>query len=933
MIAKYALPALFAFWFVCLCGLVQAQPPVDYETKVRPILQNYCAGCHSDDDSEGDFSVSSFASMMKGSEHGVVLIPGDVKSSLMARVLTGQAKFKMPPEGETQPEQAEIDTLLAWIAGGAQGPDGEEPRYTKLNVPAIEPLNDLLPSITDVAYAPDGASIAIARYRQVDLVDAQTLKTIRSYKDHEGKVNRVLFSQDGQWLLTGSGIVGLKGTVTIFEVATGDVLQKMEGHSDVIYGVALSHDKTLMATSSYDRAVLVWNVAEGKIERSLTGHNGAIYDVAFNNDAQVLVSASADDTLKLWSPHTGQRLDTLGQPLLEQFVARFSPDDRFIFGAGRDNRIRQWRLVSKTVPKINPLINARYAHEQPIVDLACSRDSKILVSSSEDLSIKIWNARNLQLLGAYENQPAIGTAVDISPDANQIAVGRLDGSFELIPLKRNLSDVAQEDAENQVVIVDDAQSKMDILQEVEPNNSSAEAQSITIPAKVSGLIFSDKQPDEADADYFAFDAKAGEQFMLETNAARQKSPLDTKVEVLDAEGNAIPRVVLQAVRDSYFTFRGKDSTTSDDFRVHNWEEMEINELLYADGEVVKLWHYPRGPDSGFRVYPGQGSRWNYFDTTAYAHALQAPCYIVVPHPPGVSLTPNGLPDFTIYYENDDEATRKWGDDSQLLFTAPADGRYIARLSDVRGFAGADFNYEFTIRHAQPGFKVSLNGANSTIRPGSAQEFTLRADRHDGFEGEIRVEIDGLPPGFYATSPVVIQAGQLEALGNIYADADAPPPTAENAQKSKLIAKAVIHGKEVVADVNAFGEFKLGPAPRVKLRLARENETWEQAQAYGIGNPLELTIAPGEMIAAKVFSERNNYNGLIDFGKDDAGRGLPHGVFVDNIGLNGLMIRENENERTFYITAAKWVPEQTRLFYLRGNNVDGECSIPVILHVR
>ena len=38
----------------------------------------------------------------------------------------------------------------------------------------------------------------------------------------------------------------------------------------------------------------------------------------------------------------------------------------------------------------------------------------------------------------------------------------------------------------------------------------------------------------------------------------------------------------------------KDSDTSDDFRLQNWGEMEINEFLYAKGEVVKLWLYPRG---------------------------------------------------------------------------------------------------------------------------------------------------------------------------------------------------------------------------------------------------------------------------------------------------------------------------------------------------
>ena len=692
--------------------------------------------------------------------------------------------------------------------------------------------------------------------------------------------------------------------------------------------------KTLLATSSYGNEILIWDIETGEMIRRLDGHNGAVYDLDFDPSGKLLVSASADDTLKVWQVNTGKRLDTLGQPLREQFVGRVSPNGKFIYGAGRDNRIRQWRLISKESAKINPLVNARFAHEQPIVDLDLSADSMLLASSSEDLSLKFWNARSLRLIGAYENQPAIATAINFAPDGKSIAVGRLDGSFELLKVRRNL---AKSDADRplaETVVIDAPVGEMKSITDTEPNNTAQTAQAISIPAKIKGKIFSsEKTSSDADVDCFQFEAKKGERFVLETNASRQKSPLDTKIAIVDSNGQPIPRVLLQAVRDSYFTFRGKDSNTSDDFRVKNWEEMELNEFLYADGEVVKLWHYPRGPDSGFRVYPGKGNRWTYFDTTPNSHALSAPCFIVEPYPPGTLLTPNGLPVFTIHYENDDESTRKLGSDSRLLFTAPADGKFVTRLTDVRGFEGENFHYELTIRRAQPDFSVRLSGTNLTVRPGSATEFTLQATRNDGFDGAIRVEISDLPPGFHATTPIVIEAGQMEAKGNIFADANAPKPTAENAKKSKVSAFASINGKERKVAVNSFGEFKLGPAPRVQIRLGAVADSWEDAKQYSIDKPLELTIEPGQMIAAKVYSERNKYENLIDFGKDDAGRGLPHGVYVDNIGLNGLMIRKGENERTFYISAAKWVPNQTRKFFLRANNVDGECAVPVILHVK
>ena len=80
-------------------------------------------------------------------------------------------------------------------------------------------------------------------------------------------------------------------------------------------------------------------------------------------------------------------------------------------------------------------------------------------------------------------------------------------------------------------------------------------------------------------------------------------------------------------------------------------------------------------------------------------------------------------------------------------------------------------------------------------------------------------------------------------------------------------------------------------------------------------------------------ERNGFKGRVSFGNHDSGRNLPHGVYVDNIGLSGLLIVEGQNEREFFITADKWVPVTTRWFHIRTTAEKGIASFPIILHVR
>ena len=60
--------------------------------QVAPIFKKYCAGCHNDEDREGEFSLEIFASLQKGTEHGPAISPGRSQGQPMIRLLTGAAK-------------------------------------------------------------------------------------------------------------------------------------------------------------------------------------------------------------------------------------------------------------------------------------------------------------------------------------------------------------------------------------------------------------------------------------------------------------------------------------------------------------------------------------------------------------------------------------------------------------------------------------------------------------------------------------------------------------------------------------------------------------------------------------------------------------------------------------------------------------------------
>ena len=924
--------------FAVLRGAAAETKSPDFTKDVVPILAKYCSGCHNDNDLEGELSLVSFAKLQKGGEKGAVVVPNRADASLMIRMLTGDVEPAMPPEDNPQPTEAEINVLRTWIDAGAQGPDGEQSDYPELSTPKIPAAAGVHPYLTSLALSPDGKQLALGRYRHVELIDPTTRKLVATTKDLPGKINSISYSDDGKMFAAASGIPGLYGAATICKSSDGSIVSQIKGHKDALYDVCLSPNGELLATSSYDREIHLWTIVTGKLVRKFTGHNGAVYDLAFSKDGSILASASADATVKLWSVKTGERLDTLGQPESEQCAVAFSPDGNAVVAGGADRQLRLWQFVSRERPEINPLRFSRTAHDSSIVKLVFSPNGSKLVSASEGRELVLWDVAALTPIHRFEQQSDVVTGLAFEPNGDGFYLSRIDGSWKRYTLpqaeSKNLASAEKPSAVTDAAETDDKVSRIEVA-EYEPNNSAAAANSISGNSTTSGVI-SAAVKGEADADLFRFRAKKGEHFVLEINAARNKTPLDSKLEILDAAGKPIPRVLLQAVRSSYFTFRGHNSTDRNDFRMHGAGDMEFNEYVYANGEVMKLWMNPRGPDSGFLVYPGfNDPRFTYFGTTAITHALNETCYIVESHRPDETLIPNGLPQYTLYYENDDDGWRKLGSDSRIAFTSPADGDYLVRVSDVRGLGGDAYKYQLIVRPPRPDFNVKLVEKDRTVNAGSGKEFTVVATRKDEFDGEINLEINDLPPSFHVSSPLTVQAGQTTAYGVLYADADAPPPTPENGKKTKVVASAVVNGKLVKRKPLDFGEIKLAERPKLLVRVLPDSrgETNTPAAKPSDKSPVELIIAPGQTIAAKIKLERNGYDGEVKFGTEFAGRNLPHGVYVDNIGLNGVMLLKGDTERTFFLTARKWVPEQSRVFHLQAAEEGKQTSLPVMVHVR
>jgi len=923
MIRFAILPVVFCLLPLLELDVCQADEKVDYVNEVMPIFRAHCVGCHAENDAEGGLRLDTFSHLLKGGESGAVITPGEPKSSRLMLRITGEATPRMPPEGESPLSDQQIATVAKWVDQGARGPEGNIPVMREFKVPMIKASDGVLLPLSAVAVAGPGKQIAVGRTGLVQLKDSNGKLLHELTKQNSGieKVHSLQFSSDGRRLVVASGVAGAYGTALVFSTTTGELLHGLDGHRDVLYAAEFSPDGTLIATAGYDRKIRLWDSFSGEMLKTMTGHNGAVFDLAFSPDGKLIVSGCADETVKVWSVETGDRIDTLSQPEGEVSTVSVTDDGRFIIAGSSDNRLRVWGLKSSDPSQTKPILVTRFVDESPLLKFELTPDGKRLVVLTEGGVLKVIDTSSWDTVSTLERLPHRGTDFALSIDGNEAMVAL--GNGELIELAiPELRETGQGQAVTLPTRYLDAM-KPAVLREPElrkhPGDHSEDVLDVQRGSEVVGAI-----SQRGEVDSYRWHANKGELWAIDADAV-EGSQMDPFVAIFDSGNQPVLRTRLQAVRDSYFTFRGKDSKQFGDFRLFNWQNMHLNDFLYAAGEVTRLWMYPRGPDSGYNVYPNEGERWTYFGTSHTTHALGEPAYVVRPLAADEKHVANGLPVFEVYYENDDDPRRRAGKNSRLLFKAPGNGAYTVRVSDTRGEGGDKFGYRLAIRPAKPAFNASIEKPNAEIRKGAGREVLVRVDRIDGFDGPVTFEVNDLPEGLVSSFPVTIESGQRYALGTIWAAESIEPWKGEIAPK--VIARAEIRGKMVVQEAGDLGVLKLAGQPSVVPSIQPIEGS------AGVSDNWTLQVRRGRSVAARVVVERTGgFQGQVSFGKENAGRNAPHGVYVDNIGLNGLLVRQGENERAFVLTADPIAKLGKRSFFLRGE-VDGKVTTyPITVEV-
>jgi len=276
-----------------------------------------------------------------------------------------------------------------------------------------------------VTFSPDGRFLATNDFYRLGVYDSQTGAQVSMLEiGRRDWPTPPDFNQTSD-LLASNYDAAVPG---IYDVKTGKIVKKFNGHARDVSAVALSPDSSQLASGDIGGTIKIWDVASGKVTSSLEAQSGKIRDLEFSQDGKLLSSSSNDGQVILWVVASKQPLHTLIKDQSVVVSLSFSPDGRRLVTSGTDGNARVWDTTN------GQLLFTLRGHTSEITWVNYSPDGKRIATASIDSTARLWDAANgdeLLILGGHTSGL---TGVSFYPDGKRLATSSLDGSVRVYAL-------------------------------------------------------------------------------------------------------------------------------------------------------------------------------------------------------------------------------------------------------------------------------------------------------------------------------------------------------------------------------------------------------------------------------------------------------------------------------------------------------------------
>lgn len=243
------------------------------------------------------------------------------------------------------------------------------------------------------------------------LYNTQTKKMIAKVDRHHGSVSCVGIDPLGNYMFSG----GDDGKTFVIDIKTGRLAFTMPMHIDTINDIAFNANSQLVATTSYDKKILLFNLAVMAPKHKLRAHNAAITKLLFLNFNR-LVSVDKSSVAIVWDTHTGKsiaRLEGIHDDVTQ--ICRTN-DGRFLFLGTKLGYIlvydlKSYQLISRKYIKLTQTITSLMMHDASHHLLIGMEDGTLqsydIFQGQEQMSSVLKERRYTEIELLLENNPLL----------------------------------------------------------------------------------------------------------------------------------------------------------------------------------------------------------------------------------------------------------------------------------------------------------------------------------------------------------------------------------------------------------------------------------------------------------------------------------------------------------------------------------------------
>lgn len=195
-------------------------------------------------------------------------------------------------------------------------------------------------------------------------------------------------------------------------------------HPSSVRTTAFSRDARYALTGGDDRSIRIFEVASGKCVRRFIAHREGITAACFTPNGKQIVTGSSDKTVKVWD-FDGDMISHFNVEDNEQ-----PPQDAPVKSAVQAmfGEKHAFGFIQETMASCTREFTE---HKRSITTVCVSPNSKLLLSGSEDRTLKLWNLSTGELVQTFYGHTKAVTAAAFSISGKYILSGSGDETVRL----------------------------------------------------------------------------------------------------------------------------------------------------------------------------------------------------------------------------------------------------------------------------------------------------------------------------------------------------------------------------------------------------------------------------------------------------------------------------------------------------------------------